>query len=494
MNFFKKILTKIKIFFVGKKKKSDIKVYQDAKATVEKGIDKEEILTQASNATNDEERKEILKPLIEFESAKQIVEVIEKEPEILLEEKPTKKSKKLFDLHELENEIKLHQSTLSLLELRKSSIKEVPNPDNSSFDERINKLFSLLSRNKVNDKVELAVFKVSAFDKDFKQLERLLTENSALRRHKTREQEKRRQREIYESNIKKELNNLDSLIGQNKLEDSKFLINRLSKSIKPDYRKGIERLAKAKEKLKEKELEIFRKRQAELFRQQQEVVEKIRIEQERILEQKRILREQEEAKKRIEESKRLEKENKLKALLNKKSNWRDLQKVLQENNITILYHFTDHSNLKSIKENGGLYSWYYCDKNNIVIPMTGNSSLGRSLDLEFGLEDYVRLSFIKDHPMKHVAMKEGRITRPYLLKVSIEVCYFENTRFSDMNAADRRHTNGDSVDFLSSLRFDLFHKRYFDLNPIEKKQHQAEVLVKTWIPAEYITNFNEIVS
>jgi hypothetical protein len=126
--------------------------------------------------------------------------------------------------------------------------------------------------------------------------------------------------------------------------------------------------------------------------------------------------------------------------------------------------------------------------------MTGNSSLGRSLDLEFGLEDYVRLSFIKDHPMKHVAMNEGRITRPYLLKVSIEVCYFENTRFSDMNAADRRHTNGDSVDFLSSLRFDLFHKRYFDLNPIEKKQHQAEVLVKTWIPAEFITNFNEIAS
>ena len=146
MNFFTKIWTTIKIFFIGKRKKSDIKVYQDAKATIEKGIDKEEILTKASSATNDEERKAILKPLIEFESAKQIVEVIEQEPEILSEQKQTKKRKKLYDLHELENEIMLLQSSLSLLDLKKSSIREVYNPDTSSFDSRIDKLFSLLSK------------------------------------------------------------------------------------------------------------------------------------------------------------------------------------------------------------------------------------------------------------------------------------------------------------------------------------------------------------
>jgi hypothetical protein len=492
MKFLKKIWTTIKIFFLKRKKKTDIEVYKNAIATIEKGIDKKEILTNASNATTEEERREILQPLIDFVTAEEIVKAIEKEPEILSEEKPTKKRKKLYDLHELEKEIKHLKSNLVLLELRKSSIKEVPNPDTSPFDDRINKLFSLLSKNKVNDKVELSDFTVSVFDKDFKQLEQLLSDKSALKRHKTREQEKRRQKGIYENKIKKELNNLETLIGQNKLDDAKQLVNRLSKSIKTDYKKGIERLSKAVTKLKEKELEIFKKRQAELLRKQQEESEKIRVEQERILEQQRTAREQAEANRKSEEAKKQEKENKLKALLNKKSNWRDFQKVLQENNIKILYHFTDQSNLKSIKENGGLYSWFYCDRNNIVIPMTGNSSLGRSLDLEFGLEDFVRLSFIKDHPMKHVAMNEGRITRPFLLKVSIEVCYFENTRFSDMNAADKRHTNGDTVDFLNSLRFDLFHRRYFDLNPIEKKQHQAEVLVKTWIPTEYITNLNEI--
>ncbi len=153
MKFFRKIWTTIRIFFAAKKKKSDIKVYRDAKTTIEKGIDKKEILTKALNAINDQQRKEILKPLIEFESAKQIVEVIEQEPEILLEKKLKRKKKKLYDLHELENEIKLLQSNISLLDLKRSSINEVANPDTSSFDNRIDKMFSLLKSLKKQHKI-----------------------------------------------------------------------------------------------------------------------------------------------------------------------------------------------------------------------------------------------------------------------------------------------------------------------------------------------------
>lgn len=499
MKFFKKIWTTIKIFFVGKKKKSDIKVYQDAKATIEKGIDKEEILTKASSATNDEERKEILQPLIDFVTAEQIVDAIEKEPEILSETKPTKKRKKLYDLHELENEIKRHQSNLTLLDIQKSSIKEVFNPDTSSFDERINKLFSLLDKNKVNDKVELSDFTVSAFDRDFKQLERLLTEKSALRRHKTREQEKRRQKEIYESNIKKELNNLDSLIGQNKLNDAKLLINRLSKSIKPDYKKGIERLSRAVAKLKEKELEVFKKRQAELLRQQQEEAERLRIEQEKKLEQQRIAREEAEAIRKIEEAKKAEKENKLKALLTKKFNWRDFQRILQENGIAGFYHFTDRSNLKSIKENGGLFSWYYCDLNRIEIPMPGGSLGSRQNDTINGKKDFVRVAFNKEHPMLFIAQKDGRISRPVWLDIDIEVAYFEHTEFSDKNAAAFSSYTpiiGKEAQHLSNIRFDILKKaervKHYNLLDNEKPYNQAEVLVKTWIPIEYIKNIERL--
>ena len=469
-----------------------MKVYQDAKATIEKGIDKEEILTKASSATNEEERKEILQPLIDFVTAEQIVDAIEKEPEILSETKPTKKRKKLYDLHELENEIKRHQSNLTLLDLQKSRIKEVFNPDTSSFDERINKLFSLLGKNKVNDKVELSDFTVSAFDKDFKQLERLLSEKSALRRHKTREQEKRRQKEIYESNIKKELNNLDSLIGQNKLDDAKQLINRLSKSIKPDYKKGIERLSRAVAKLKEKELEIFKKRQAELLRQQQEEAERIRIEQEKKFELQRIEREQAEAIRKIEEAKKTEKENKLKALLTKKFNWREFQKVLQENGITAFYHFTDYHNLKSIKENNGLYSWHYADTNGIVINFPGGDTLSRDLDKRYGLQDYVRVSFCTDHPMQYRLQQRGRNLA--LLEVDIEVAYYENTIFCNINATDSSHKKGKELEDLERIRFSATKRRYVSREDPDFKHHQAEVLVKTWIPLEHITNINNFAS
>jgi hypothetical protein len=488
LKFFKKIWTSIKILIVGKKKKSDIKVYQDAKATIEKGIDKEEILTKASNANNDEDRKEILKLLIEFESAKQIVEVIERDPKILSSQKTTKKKKKLYDLHELENEIKVLQSSLSLLELKKSSIKEVANPDTSSFDSRIDNLFSLLSKNKIDDKVELSDFTVLAFDKDFRQIEKLLEEKSTLKRHGDREREKQKQRGIYESNIKKELNNLDSLIGQNKLEDAKLLANWLSKSIKPDYKKGVERLSKAVRKLKEKELEIFKSRQSELLRMQQEEAERLRIEQGRILEQQRIARELAEAERKTEESKKFEKENKLKLLLVKKFNWREFQRVLQKNRITAFYHFTDYHNLKSIKENNGLYSWHYADSNGIIINFPGGNALSRDLDKRYGLQDYVRVSFCTDHPMQYRLKQSGRNLA--LLEVDIEVAYYANTIFCNINATDSSHSKGTELSDLERIRFSATKRKFLSSEDPNFKHHQAEVLVKTWIPLEHITNIN----
>ncbi|MBQ9510076.1 MAG: hypothetical protein IJR53_11745 [Bacteroidales bacterium] len=41
--------------------------------------------------------------------------------------------------------------------------------------------------------------------------------------------------------------------------------------------------------------------------------------------------------------------------------------ILHDNGITCLYHFTDERNLQSIKEQGGLLSWAYCENNGIKI-------------------------------------------------------------------------------------------------------------------------------
>lgn len=467
MKFFKKIWTTIKIFFVGKKKKSDIKVYQDAKASIEKRIDKEEILTKALNATNDEERKEILKPLIEFESAKQIVDVIEQEPEILSETKSTKKRKKLYDLHELENEIKRYQSNLTLLDLQKSSIKEVLNPDTSSFDERLNKLLSLLSKNKVNDKVELSDFNISDFDNDFKQLERLLTEKSALRRHKTREQEKKRQREIYESNIKKELNNVDSLIGQNKIDDAKQLINRLTKSINPNYKKGIERLSRAEAKLKEKELDIFKKRQAELLRQQQEEAERIKIQEEKKKEEKRI----QWLIDHLEFEFNSENEN-----------------VLENYKIEYVFHMTEVSNLKNILEYGLLsHNEAHSkglNKTDIALQDVNQRRANKKPIYEISLHDYVPMYFNPKNPMLY--RRKQIQNNIVILAIDRRVIYQNKSIFSDGNAASDATKFYNNLSDLVRLNWQCIHNEYWTDYVDGKRIKCAETLAHPKIPIKYV--------
>lgn len=59
--------------------------------------------------------------------------------------------------------------------------------------------------------------------------------------------------------------------------------------------------------------------------------------------------------------------------------------ILKRHNISTLYHFTDKSNIESIKKHGALFSWQYCVKNNIEIPMAGGDKLSRKLDRRYQL-------------------------------------------------------------------------------------------------------------
>ena len=43
--------------------------------------------------------------------------------------------------------------------------------------------------------------------------------------------------------------------------------------------------------------------------------------------------------------------------MSKRNNWEEFKKLLEQNNITKLYHFTDRDNLENIIKNGGLYPW-----------------------------------------------------------------------------------------------------------------------------------------
>ena len=169
-----------------------------------------------------------------------------------------------------------------------------------------------------------------------------------------------------------------------------------------------------------------------------------------------------------------------------------IKSYLINNHIDRLYHFTDRSNVLSIIKNGGLYSWYSCDRQNIHIRKPGGDSSSRSLDSFKGYEDYVRLSFCHHHPMMYTAKKEGRISEPVIIEISIDVCNMPDVLFSDINATANGACIGKGIDALRNIDTNIVRRDYIGLADEQKPKYQAEVLVKQKVPLEYFLNYKEI--
>jgi hypothetical protein len=85
-----------------------------------------------------------------------------------------------------------------------------------------------------------------------------------------------------------------------------------------------------------------------------------------------------------------------------------MKKIDRLQRVKILYHFTDKSNIASIREHGGLWSTAKLKEKGIQFHPGGNQ---HSLDADeiFGLDQYVHLCFTNEHPMAYLARKDGRI-------------------------------------------------------------------------------------
>lgn len=178
--------------------------------------------------------------------------------------------------------------------------------------------------------------------------------------------------------------------------------------------------------------------------------------------------------------------------MNKRNNWEEFKKILEQHNIKKLYHFTDRDNLENIIKNGGLYSWKDCDERGISIPKPGGGgqgSLSWALDERDGLEHYVRISFTRQHPMMYVAMNEGRISNPVVLEIDLEIIFDESTRYADRNATRSGANVGGTLGDFKQIHFQTVKaNKHFDLDADEQPYYQAEILVKNFVPLKYILN------
>lgn len=309
---------------------------------------------------------------------------------------------------------------------------------------------------------------------------------------------------VREEKTKSLLNKLETLIAQRKFQEAKQIMDEITHEIVrikdsiirkryTDIQKSLselerelehERLVKLAEEQKRKEEEERRKRERE---EKERVENEKRIAEEQIRKQQEAHRLAEEARKK-EQAELAEKERLEVLSTERKENWSDFKQILDNNGIRYLYHFTDRRNIPSIKRHGGLFSWHYCKKNNITIPCQGGDYDSQELDKKYGLEDYVRLSFCNDHPMAYRLQQSG--SDIVILKIEVDVALLKGTLFSDINAADKLHTHGGELDDLKRVNFNATKRNYVRKDDDDFKPHQAEVMVKTFVPKKYIVNLD----
>jgi hypothetical protein len=165
-----------------------------------------------------------------------------------------------------------------------------------------------------------------------------------------------------------------------------------------------------------------------------------------------------------------------------------IRQYLLDNGITHFYHFTERENIENIKKNGGICSLKYCLINGIEVSTKGDMTLLRDADAFLELEDYARLSFCYRHPLIKKRQEAGADL--VLLKIKIDVAWRYGTLFSDRDAALPYNQRGQSIEDLKKVRMEAIRKSNLEEWDPDYEFNQAEVMVKSIIPIEYIENID----
>ena len=147
----------------------------------------------------------------------------------------------------------------------------------------------------------------------------------------------------------------------------------------------------------------------------------------------------------------------------------NLKETLKTHGITSIWHFTDRSNLESIKKNG-LLSFALLQERNINVSCYGADELSHSLDRYKGIDRYVHLSIFKSHPMQYIKVQNGSIPDPIWLEIDISVL-FENKSLCCNGIANASSAQCYDIEKLGE-KIDLFELRFSRdyRNPIKKAQ------------------------
>jgi hypothetical protein len=158
-----------------------------------------------------------------------------------------------------------------------------------------------------------------------------------------------------------------------------------------------------------------------------------------------------------------------------------------------VWHFTDKSNLDSMQKNKGILSLGELENKGITIPTPGGNDWSHDADRMKGLDEYVHLAFVDDHPMLFRARQDERIKDPVWLKIRSEIILGDGVRF----CSDVSNKSGvcildpdeakEEIDF--EVLFTYMDWRDPDIQRRRQAAIKSEILVPRMVPIEMILGY-----
>src|ERR1700761_2213339 len=107
-----------------------------------------------------------------------------------------------------------------------------------------------------------------------------------------------------------------------------------------------------------------------------------------------------------------------------------MKNIMEKYGVKAVWHFTDRSNLESIEKHGGLLPYKKLLDSGIGIPCTGGNDWSHHADKMCGVDKYVHLTFVDEHPMLFVAKRSNKIKDPIWLRIKPEILVRKGVRFT----------------------------------------------------------------
>ena len=171
-----------------------------------------------------------------------------------------------------------------------------------------------------------------------------------------------------------------------------------------------------------------------------------------------------------------------------------MKTIIEKYGIKNIWHFTDKANLDSILKYGGLLSLKALDDRGIEIPAPGGNQRSHETDRSKGLDSFVHLAFIKNHPMLYTAQKDGRIKNPIWLSIDTSILMDLGVRFCSSVSNSSGAKLLDYREAEKEIDFEVLYTymNWSDSEILARRNvaEKSEILVPNIVPLDKILSLN----